>query len=71
MPEIPGLSGQDLVRALQRLGFAVVRQSGGHVVLRQGARGCVVSNHKELKVGTVNGVLRQAGVSPEQLMSVL
>lgn len=71
MPKFPGLSGQDLIRALQRLGFVVVRQSGSHVVLKNGVRGCVVPSHKELKVGTVNGVLRQAGVSAEELTSVL
>jgi predicted RNA binding protein YcfA (HicA-like mRNA interferase family) len=71
MPKFPGLSGQDLIRALQRLGFVVVRQSGSHVVLKNGVRGCVVPSHKELKVGTVNGVLRQAGVSGEELTSAL
>ncbi len=69
MPKFPGLSGQDLIRAFQKLGFVVVRQAGSHVVLEQGTRGCVIPNHKELKVGTVNGVLRQAGVSPDELMS--
>ena len=71
MPKFPGLSGADLVKALEKLGFTKVRQSGSHMVLRRDSTGCVVPNHKELKVGTVNGILRQAGVSAEELKSVL
>jgi len=71
MPKFPGLSGADLVKALEKLGFTKVRQSGSHIVLRRGSSGCVVPNHKELKVGTVNGILRQAGVSAEELKSAL
>ena len=60
MPKFPGLSGTDLVAALEKLGFSKVRQSGSHIVMRQDSAGGVAPNHKELKVGTVNGVLRQA-----------
>ena len=59
------------MRALERLGFVVVRQSGSHIVMRRNGQGCVVPNHKEVKVGTVNGVLRQAGVIPEEFNSVI
>ncbi len=71
MPKFPGLSGADLMTALEKLGFAKARQTGSHMIMRRGSAGCVVPNHKELKVGTVNGILRQAGVSAEELKSVL
>ena len=71
MPKFPGLSGEQIVRALERLGFVVARQSGSHIVMRRNAQGCVVPNHKEVKVGTVNGVLRQAGVTAEEFNSVV
>jgi predicted RNA binding protein YcfA (HicA-like mRNA interferase family) len=71
MPKFPGLSGAQIVRALERLGFVVARQSGSHIVMRRNAQGCVVPNHKEVKVGTVNGVLRQAGVTAEEFNSVI
>ncbi len=60
-----------MVRALERLGFAVARQRGSHIVLRRGSTGCVVPNHRELKTGTLAGVLKQAGVSAEDFMKVL
>lgn len=71
MPKFPGLSGKEIIRALERLGFRVARQSGSHVLMKNGTKGCVVPNHKEVKVGTVNGVLRQAEVSPEEFQKAL
>ncbi len=59
------------MRALQRLGFEKVRQSGSHVVVRCGAKGCVVPMHPELKVGTLAGLLRQADVSPDDFIAAL
>jgi predicted RNA binding protein YcfA (HicA-like mRNA interferase family) len=69
MPELPHLSGAEIVRVLERLGFVVVRQRGSHIILRREARGCVVRNHREVKVGTLAGLLRQAGVTPEEFMA--
>ena len=71
MPRLPRVSGAEVVRALGRLGFAVARQRGSHIVLRRGSTGCVVPNHRELKTGTLAGVLKQAGVSAEDFMKAL
>jgi predicted RNA binding protein YcfA (HicA-like mRNA interferase family) len=71
MPKLPRVSGAEVVRALGRLGFVVARQRGSHIVLRRGERGCVVPNHRELKTGTLAGVLKQAGVSTEEFVKVL
>jgi predicted RNA binding protein YcfA (HicA-like mRNA interferase family) len=64
MPKFPGLLGKEIIRALENLGFRLARQSGSHVLMKRGEKGCVVPNHKEVKVGTVNGILRQAEISP-------
>ena len=71
MPKLPRVSGAEVVRALQRLGFAVARQRGSHIVMRRGSTGCVVPNHRELKTGTLAGVLKQAGVSVEDFTNAL
>jgi predicted RNA binding protein YcfA (HicA-like mRNA interferase family) len=71
MPKLPHLSGAAIVRALERLGFVKLRQSGSHVIMRRGAKGCVVPMHGEVKVGTLAGLLRQADVSPEEFLAVL
>lgn len=69
MPSLPRLSGREAIRALEKLGFVVKRQRGSHVVLRRGSVGCVVPDHKELKTGTLAGVLKQAGVSVEEFLA--
>ena len=71
MPKLPHISGAQAIKALERLGFSVARQSGSHVILRKGSIGCVVPNHKEIKVGTLAGILRQAGVSADEFMRML
>ena len=68
MPKLPLLSGTAIVKALVALGFVVMRQKGSHIVLRRGASGCVVPNHKEVKAGTLHGLLRQAEVSAEEFL---
>ena len=70
-PSLPRVSGADAVLALQRLGFVAARQKGSHVVLKRGSVGCVVPLHAELKVGTLSGVLKQAGVSADEFMAQL
>jgi len=71
MPKLPVVSGSEVVRALVRLGFVVARQRGSHIVMRRGSAGCVVPNHQEVKVGTLVGLLKQAGVSPDEFVKAL
>jgi len=71
MPSLPRISGREAIRALEKLGFVVRRQRGGHVVLRRGSVGCVVPDHKELKTGTLSSVLKQAGISVEDFLVAL
>ncbi|MDA3025757.1 MAG: type II toxin-antitoxin system HicA family toxin [Actinomycetota bacterium] len=68
MPELPIASGRDVVRTLEGLGFRFVRQRGSHVLLRRGSKTCVVPLHREVKLGTLRGVLRQAGVTTGEFL---
>jgi len=71
VPSLPHLSGAEIIRALERMGFVRVRHRGSHVMLRRGSAGCVVPDHREVKVGTLSGVLKQAGVSAEDFIASL
>ena len=71
MPKLPRTSGAAIVKALEHLGFAKIRQSGSHVIMRRGPKGCVVPMHGEVKVGTLAGILRQADVSPDEFIEAL
>jgi predicted RNA binding protein YcfA (HicA-like mRNA interferase family) len=78
---LPRLPASAVIAALHRLGFQVVRQKGSHVVLRRPASSpesdeasvtCVVPLHRrDLAVGTLGSVLRQAGVDTETFIDVL
>ena len=71
MPKLPRVSGAEAQRALERLGFQKVRQSGSHVIMKRESKGCVLPMHSELKTGTLAGVLRQAEVSAEEFILAL
>ncbi|SJM95315.1 conserved hypothetical protein [Crenothrix polyspora] len=71
MPKLPVISGAEAIRALQYLGFVVIRQRGSHIILRKGSQGCVVPNHHEIKAGTLAGLLKQASVSIDEFISAL
>ena len=70
MPSWGRLSGEQVIRALERMGFQRVRQRGSHVVLKRQVAGsevgCVVPLHKELATGTLLGILKQAGISSDE-----
>ncbi|MBI1812491.1 type II toxin-antitoxin system HicA family toxin [Candidatus Peregrinibacteria bacterium] len=68
MPKLPRTSAERIIRTLEALGFCAVRQRGSHVVLRRGDRGCVVPMHREVAIGTLGGILRQANVSSEEFV---
>lgn len=71
MPRLPRLSGREAIRALERVGFVRVRQRGSHVVLQRGTLTCVVPNHRELRLGTLAGILDQAELTVDELLAAL
>lgn len=70
MPELPHISGAEAIRIFERLGFAVVRQRGSHIVMRRNDRGCVIPQHNELAAGTLRCAIRQAGITPDDFVAV-
>jgi predicted RNA binding protein YcfA (HicA-like mRNA interferase family) len=70
VPEWPRLSGAEIIRALEKR-FRQMRQKGSHVVLRRGNVGCVVPLHREVKTGTLAGIVRQAQLQPDEFLAVL
>ena len=75
MPKLLRVSGQEAIRALERLGFVQVRQRGSHVIMKrqtaEGNVGCTVPLPYELAIGTLRGILRQAKVTPDEFMDNL
>lgn len=74
MPRLPrDVPARDLIRALQRAGFIIDRQSGSHITLyRQSPRARVtVPNHKAIKSGMLKRILNDAGLSVEQFIELI
>jgi predicted RNA binding protein YcfA (HicA-like mRNA interferase family) len=66
-----GVSAQRLIRALERLGYVVVRQKGSHIRLFHEAaptHSISVPLHDPLKIGTFHGILTE--VAQAQSISV-
>lgn len=72
MPKLPVISGDELARALAKLGYYVERTKGSHMSLRCPGRPLLtVPRHRELDRGTLRGILRDAGISPDELADLL
>jgi len=75
MSKLRKISGTKAIRTFEKLGFIRVRQRGSHVVVRKyrpgGDIGCVIPLHRELKIGTLKGILRQAKISEEEFINSL
>ncbi len=65
------LSGEEICRALRRLGFVLVRQTGSHAHYTKGGLHACVPMHRELKPKTLQSILKQAGISLEELLDNL
>ena len=68
MAKLPRISGKDMVRFLEQQGFSVIRtRSSHHFMERKGKQTTVpVHGNRPLKIGTLRGILRDIGMSPEE-----
>jgi predicted RNA binding protein YcfA (HicA-like mRNA interferase family) len=72
---LPAISGRQLLRALQRAGFVVLRQKGSHVSLEKrtadGYWRTIIPMHREIRPGTLSDILNQSGITKDQLRELL
>ncbi len=75
MAKLPVISGDEAIRAFEKIGYQVVRQKGSHIRLRddqnQRHRPLTVPKHKELKPGLLRKLLREADISVEEFERLL
>ncbi|NQE04715.1 hypothetical protein C5S32_02480 [ANME-1 cluster archaeon GoMg1] len=75
----PVISGGQLIKALQRLGYEIVRQRGSHARLKKvteaGVHSITVPNHSEIAKGTLSDILSRVSemnqISKEDLIKFL
>jgi predicted RNA binding protein YcfA (HicA-like mRNA interferase family) len=65
------VSGAEAAKALQRLGFVVIRQVGSHTRMAKGSIHVTVPQHKNILPKTLQAALRQASVSLEDFLNHL
>jgi predicted RNA binding protein YcfA (HicA-like mRNA interferase family) len=72
-PHQPVVPGKRLIKALEKDGWEIARQRGSHVRLKKAGRrtALVVPLHKEIKRGTLGGILRDADLSADDLRRLL
>ena len=74
MVKLPVVSGREVVRALEKIGYVEDRQRGSHIVMRHSDppfRRVTIPDHKEVAKGTLRAILRQIGISAEDLADLL
>jgi len=65
------LSGEELCRALKRLGFEFVRQTASHRHYAKGGLHPCIPMHRQIKPKTLQSILKQANITLEELMENL
>ena len=66
-------SGKQVVKALRRKGFIIDHQRGSHIFLHNldANISVIVPNHKEIKKGTLNSILKKSKITIEQLKNLI
>jgi predicted RNA binding protein YcfA (HicA-like mRNA interferase family) len=71
---LPNCTGREAVRALERLGYTVARQTGSHVRLKYPGRTSLtvpVHHGKDLAPGTLREIISKSGFSVEEFRAKL
>ena len=70
---LPSLTPKQLLRVFLRGGFVVDHQLGSHMTLRHpdGRRTVIPMHNRDLKRGTLSGIIKQAGYSTKDFINLL
>lgn len=74
MSRLPCVSGREVVKALEKVGYAIDHQRGSHITLRHvdpPNRRITVPDHREVAKGTLRAIIRQAGLTPDEFKGLL
>jgi predicted RNA binding protein YcfA (HicA-like mRNA interferase family) len=74
LAQIPLISSRECINALAKVGFAVSRQTGSHIILRREAphKDVVVVPHSaQIPRGTLRNIIRQAKLTVDEFIALL
>ena len=71
--KLPVLSGQEVVRTFEKLGWGFARQSTSHIILVKEGEIVTLSvpDHHEVAKGTLRGLIRTAGLTVEEFIGAV
>jgi predicted RNA binding protein YcfA (HicA-like mRNA interferase family) len=70
VPKIPGVNHLQVVRALEKAGFSIIRQ-GKHIVMSDGVHQVTIPRHNPIKAYTLGGIVQDAGLTVEEFRKLL
>ena len=68
---LPVLSGREVVRIFESLGWEVVRQTGSHIIMVKDKEPATLSvpDHREVAKGTLRSLIRTAGLTVDEFVA--
>lgn len=71
-PPLPLLSGKEIIKALQTIGYRATRQRGSHIRLSCiNKKSVTVPNYKLIGRGLMKKIIRDAELTPEEFFKLL
>jgi len=75
MTKVPSLNYNQVIRALRRDGWVVVRQKGSHIRLQKALPNktlkIIIRAHSPIKRSTLSHILKQSNISVKKFMTLL
>jgi predicted RNA binding protein YcfA (HicA-like mRNA interferase family) len=70
---LPVLSGREVVRVFESLGWEFARQSASHIILVKKGETVTLSipDHREVAKGTLRSLIRAAGLTVNEFISAI
>jgi predicted RNA binding protein YcfA (HicA-like mRNA interferase family) len=69
---LPILEWREVLKALNKIGFKAVRQTGSHIILEHvDGRHTTVPKHAEIKRGLLLAILRDVEITKEEFLDLL
>ena len=68
---LPVMSGREVVRVFESLGWEAVRQAGSHIIMTKDEELVTLSvpDHREVAKGTLRSLIRSAGLTVEEFVA--
>lgn len=73
MSKLPSVKPKQLAKIVEKLGFVLDRQKGSHAVylhIDDFRRTVIPMHNKDLKPGTLRGILSDIGLTPEEFIKL-